>query len=132
MATLRKTKQCVTGLEDLTDAHSPGNDYSDPAVKIGKLQHADKPESSSTSASRPLDCICWETLGAMHYKSHHGHSYATIFTCALQNIHGCTITLLQLIFPLSWKRFHAGTSVLREKHGPILRMRRDDASVDAF
>jgi hypothetical protein len=82
MATLRKTKQCVTGLEDLTDAHFPGNDYSDPAVKIGKLQHADKPESASSSALRPLDCISWDTLGPMHYKSHHGHSYATIFTCA--------------------------------------------------
>ena len=65
MSALRKTKACVQGLEDLNDPHFPGNDYSDPAVKLGKLHHADIPESSSSSASRAMGCMSWGTLGPM-------------------------------------------------------------------
>ena len=41
MSALRLTKQCVTGLEALHEAHFPGADYSDPAVKMGKMHHVD-------------------------------------------------------------------------------------------
>jgi len=82
MAALRKTKQYVTGLEDLIDSHFPGVDYSDPAVKLGKLHHADQPGPSQHRPARALELISRETLGPMQSKSHLDYSYATIFTCA--------------------------------------------------
>ncbi len=57
-----KLKACVQGLEDLNDSRFPGNGYSDPAVKLGKLHHVDIPESSSSIASRAMEYISWDTL----------------------------------------------------------------------
>jgi len=130
MAALRKTKQYVTGLEDLTDSHFPGLDYSDPAVKLGKLHHADQPGLSAHRPARALELISWDTLGPMQSKSHLGYSYATIFTCAYSGyawVYGHTSTA---DVPLLLEKFFAYSSVLRDKHGPILRVRRDNASVN--
>ena len=130
MSLLRKTKEHVAGLEDLTDSHFPGNDYSNPAVKVGKLHHVDQPASTGTRASRPMECICWDTFGDMKFPSTVGHKYATIFTCASTGYAWAYSHSSTADVPVLLARFYADTSVLREKHGPILRVRRDNASVN--
>ncbi len=87
MSALRKTKACMKGLEDLNDFHFPGNDYSDPAVKLGKLHHVDITESTSSIASRAMECISWDIPGPMQSKSTLGHSFATVFVCAFFGNH---------------------------------------------
>ena len=130
MGLLRKTKSVVTGLDDLADSRFPGLDYADPAVKLGKLHHVDMPDSSLNRPSRPMECISWDTIGPMQSKSSTGHSYATIFTCAHSGYawvysHSSTADI-----PLLLTKFYADTAVARDKHGPILRVRRDNASVN--
>ena len=107
-----------------------GIDYSDPAVKVGKLYHADKPQSSDHRLTRPLERISWDTLGPMQSKSNLGHTYATIFTCAFSGYvwvysHSSTADI-----PFLLEKFYADLGNLREKHGPVLCVRRDNASVN--
>jgi len=130
MAMLRKTKSFVDGLDDLSDSHFPGNCYSDPAVKLGKLHHVDQAAPSLHRPSRAMECISWDTLGPMKLQSTSGHSFATVFTCAFSGyawVYGHTSTA---DIPVLLKKLFADTAGLREKHGPILRVRRDNASVN--
>ena len=66
----------------------------------------------------------------MQSKSTLGHAYATVFSCAFSGYvwvysHSSTADIPSLL-----SKFYADSSLLREKHGPILRVRRDNASVN--
>ena len=70
MSALKQTKQCVAGLKSLHNAHFPGDEYSDPVVKLGKMHHIDQPDVSDTdsSVSGPMPCIYWDMVGPMRSK----------------------------------------------------------------
>ena len=130
MSALKQTKDCVIGLEGLADSHFPGNHYSDDAVKVGKLHHVDLPPANGTRAARPMACIHWDTMGPTRSRSCQGCSYVTIFTCDYSGYtfsygHQSTAQMPALL-----ERLLADTRPLQEKHGPILSVRRDNASVN--
>ena len=130
MATLRKTKDVVNGLEDLKDSFFPGSQYSDPVVKEAKMHHVDRKDSTGHRGSRPLECIHWDTAGPMRAKSFRNCLYITCFTCAFSGYtfvyeHFSTADIPRLL-----DRFWADTSVLHENHGPVRCVRRNNASVN--
>ena len=130
MSALRLTKQCVTGLEALHEAHFPGADYSDPAVKMGKMHHVDMPDTSTEGASRPMECIYWDTIGPMRTASAQGETHATLFTCAFSGYTWAYNHKSTADIPALLMRFYSDCSPLRTRHGPILTVRRDNASVN--
>ena len=79
-------------LERLGDAHFPGDDYSDTAVKVGKLHHVDKPDVSDSSVSGPMQCIYWDTLGPMRSCSIQGFTYCSTALQTVWSKKGCTPT----------------------------------------
>jgi len=130
MATLRKTKQFVLGLEHLADAFFPGDSYSDPVVKEAKQHHVDRPSSTQHRGTRPFEYIHWDTAGPMRTKSLRNCLFVTTFTCAFSGYtwayeHTSTADIPRLL-----ERLHADTSLLQEKHGPLRCVRRDNASVN--
>ena len=130
MSALRLTKQCVTGLEALHEAHFPGADYSDPAVKMGKMHHVDMPDTSTGGASRSMECIYWDTIGPMRTASAQGETHATLFTCAFSGYTWAYNHKSTADIPALLMRFYSDCSPLRTRHGPILTVRRDNASVN--
>ena len=129
LETLRQTKNCVNGLEELSETRFPKN-YISSEVKIGKMQHVDMPKATGTRASRPMAGIHWDTLGPTTTCSINGHKYCTIFTCDHSSFtwaygHNSTDQIPDIL-----EKFLADTAVLQEKHGPILWVRRDNASVN--
>ena len=90
----------------------------------------DKPGASHKRDSRAFECISWDALGPMKIQSTLSPSYATIFTCGFSGfawVYGHTSTA---DIPMLPQKFLADTVALREKHGPILWVRRDNASVN--
>ena len=61
LETLRQTKNCVSGLEELSETRFPKN-YISSEVKIGKMQHVDMPKATGTRASRPMAGLHWVLL----------------------------------------------------------------------
>jgi hypothetical protein len=130
MATLRKTKDYVIGLESLRDSYFPGEHHTESVVREGKMHHIDRPQSTGTRGTRPMECIHWDTAGPMKTRSTRNSLYVTVFTCAYSRYtfiyeHSSTADIPRLL-----DRFDADTSLLQEKHGRIRCVRRDNASVN--
>ena len=129
LETLRQTKNCVSGLDELSETRFPKN-YISKDIKIGKMQHVDMPKATGTRADRPMAGIHWDTLGPTSTCSINGHKYCTILTCDHSSFswaygHNSTDQIPGIL-----EKFFADTAALQEKHGPILWVRRDNASVN--
>ena len=124
--TLRQTIPCVRGLENLTSATFPAK-YISPEVQMGKMQNRDRPHSHPTAAPRPMAGIHWDIFGPAKTRSLNGSHYAVVF---VDDHSGYT-----WIYGLPSKghmyqtleQFYADTAPLRERHGNILWVRRDNA-----
>jgi hypothetical protein len=126
---LRQTRNCVVGLEDLADSKFPRN-YISPDVKIGKLKHAPQPKLTGHVPDRCMSHISYDTAGPTKTKSINGYHYATVFVDQRSMyywVYGHNSTAQ---IPAIFDKFYADTAPLRDKHGPILCLRRDRASVN--
>jgi hypothetical protein len=126
---LRQTRDCVVGLEDLAASKFPRN-YIAPEVKIGKLKHAPQPALTGHVVERCMSHISWDTAGPTKTKSINGFHYTTVFVdhkSMYYWVYGHNSTAQ---IPELFDKFYADTAPLRDKHGPILCVRRDRASVN--
>ena len=129
MEVLRKTRECVVGLEDLADAHFPRN-YVAADVQLGKLKQARQPKLTGHVAERCMAAISWDTAGPTKTRSINGYNYVTVFVCRYSMYYWAYGHHSTAQIPELFDKFYADTAPLREKHGPILSVRRDRASVN--
>ena len=104
--------------------------YISPEVKIGKLTHAPQPKLTGHVPDCCMSQISWDTVGPTKTKSLNGYQYATVFVdqCSLYYwVYGHHSTAQ---IPALFDKFYADTAPLRDKHGPILCLLRDRASVN--
>ena len=97
---------------------------------LGKLKHAPKPKFTGHV---PLHCmaqISWDTAGPTKTKSLNGYSYATVFVDHKSMYYWVYGHHSTAQIPELFDKFYADTAPQREKHGPILCVRRDNASVN--
>ena len=79
--------------------------------------------------------ISWDTAGPTQTRSINGYHYVTVFVCRYSMYYWAYGHHSTAQIPDLFDKFYADTASLREKHGPILSVRRDRASVnisDAF
>ena len=129
LATLWQTRQCVRGLEFLSESHFPRN-YVSSDVMVGKMTHVDIPKSTGTRPSRPNEVWHMDTLGPTQTRSAQGFYYNTTFTCGATGLslaygHANTAQVADL-----QERWYADTARLRELHGDPRVLRCDNASVN--
>ena len=129
MDVLRKTRECVVGLDDLADAHFPRN-YISADVQLGKLKHARKPLLTGHVPDRCMASISWDTAGPTQTRSINGYNYVTVFVCRYSMYYWAYGHHSTAQIPELFDKFYADVAPLREKHGPILSVRRDRASVN--
>jgi hypothetical protein len=118
---LRKTRDCVVGLDDLTDAHFPQNYVSaDVTVQLGKLKHAPQPILAGHNPERCMAEMSWDTASPAQTRSINGYHCVTVFVCCYSMYHWVNGHHSTAQIPDLFDKFYADTASLREKHGPIL------------
>ena len=117
------------GLDDLADAHFPRN-YISADVQLGKLKHARKPLLTGHVPDRCMASISWDTAGPTQTRSINGYNYVTVFVCRYSMYYWAYGHHSTAQIPELFDKFYADVAPLREKHGPILSVRRDRASVN--
>ena len=117
MDVLRKTRECVVGLDDLADAHFPRN-YISADVQLGKLKHARKPLLTGHVPDRCMASISWDTAGPTQTRSINGYNYVTVFVCRYSMYYWAYGHHSTAQIPELFDKFYADVA-----HGPILSVR---------
>ena len=124
MEVLRKTRECVVGLEVLADAHFPRN-YISAYVQLGKLKHAWQLLLTGDVPDWCMAAISWDTARPTQTRSIHSYNYVTVFICRYSMYYWAYGHHSTGQIPVLFAKFYADTAPLRDKHGPILPVRRD-------
>ena len=126
--TLRNTISCSVGLDDLLKSPMPRN-YVSAAVRLGKSVHIDRPKFRNHRTSRPFACVYMDTFQTKT-KSLNGHMYCSVFVDDHSGfIWTYTHSSTSQVFAI-FQKWYADTAPLRDRHGPLLAFRRDNASVN--